>query len=341
MKTMETRIQVIADAAGISYEEAQQAYELAEGDIEKALDFVRYVEKSYFALHGKFVVGKASRLYGIFNLIGLGREGQPVDFGLAVSFSPKDVEALLTASPEVFKKIVAEAYKECDSSHVHGLLVAFYEHISTAQIYQIYQFIKEGKKEELHDYFKGIMGRIFGSTERIELELHHVLMSKVQCAKNGIIPRENEPVVEEGDGEPNLTIYLDTEPIISPGKGKTIDKFRLDEMIPVRITDKRDAGKYLGKMLANEYGVAFGQLKETYFHESTDRYWVTVEFGPKINGRFVIDPMVRLADSPDFNKDLPEVPGQRKPRFLLDNNTTIVLLVTVIILLVIFIVWTR
>lgn len=343
MEALENKIKIISETASISFEEARQALELADGDIEKALQYTRYVEKGYFTLQGKFVCGKTSKLYGVLYMLAHGSNGELLEFGLAVSYNEDDMEAPIHAAPEIFKKVLDELFRSNESSQIHSFLSGFYEQLGTAQIYQLYQFVKENRSEDVVTYFKGIMSKIFRSSERIDLEINSMLLSEVQCENNGLIAPQAKNANGEEDGSPLLSIYLETEPLISPGKGKTVDKFVAGELIPVRITDKRDAGKYLGKIMSNEFGIAFGQLKEYYYHQDTDRFRVTVEFGPKINGQFIIDPMVRLATAPDLLKDdtVPVAEALVKKRPVLDSTATVALLVAVIILLVIFIITTQ
>jgi hypothetical protein len=302
---MEAKIKIVSETAGITMEDAKMALELADGVVERALELVPYVEKSIVVVHGRFVCGKQTKLYGIFRMLGQGRDGQLLDFGLAMSYTQSDIETPITASPEAYKKIVDSLFKANETNQIRSFMSGFYDKLGVAQVYQVYALAKEGMMKEVNDLFQEMVGKIWGGSERIEVETKVYLMTKVQCEKTGLLDRMEDSKDDEGTDGSNLTIYLETEPMISPVKGRTIDKFMPNELIPVKITDQRDAGRYLGRILANQFGIAFGQMKDVYYNEVSNRYQVTVEFGPKINGRFVIEPSVRLAGYADVANDAP------------------------------------
>lgn len=306
---MEAKIKIVSETAGITMEDAKMALELADGVVERALELVPYVEKSIVVVHGRFVCGKQTKLHGIFRMLGQGRDGQLLDFGLAMSYTQSDIDTPITASPEVFKKIVDALFKENETSQIRSFLSGFYDRLGVAQVYQIYALAKEGMFKEVNDLFLEMVGKIWGGSERIEVETKVYLVTKVQCEKSGLLDRVDDTNQADGEEGANLTIYLETEPMISPVKGRTIDRFPPNELIPVKITDQRDAGRYLGRMLSNQFGIAFGQLKDVYYNEVSNRYQVTIEFGPKINGRFVIEPSVRLAGYADVANDAPATPN--------------------------------
>lgn len=133
--------------------------------------------------------------------------------------------------------------------------------------------------------------------------------------------------------------------MISPVKGKTIDKFAQDELIPVKIVDQREAGRYLGSILSNEHGFALGQFKDVYYNEVSSRYQVTVEFGPKMYGRFVIDPSVRLATFTDVAQTTPEQNPVEMPftpgTINLNQTSTLILLAGLFILFFLFFILSR
>ncbi len=300
---METKLKVIAETADISLDEAKLAYELADGDLERALTMIPFVEKSIIIVHGKFVCGRNNKLYGIFRLVANGKEGQLLDFGLAMSYTLNDVDSPISANPEAFKKVVDSLFKQTDNNQVQTFLAGFYHQFGAAQINQIYHLIKEEREVELRNCFSDLVGKIWGNSERVEVELETFQLTRVQCEKKGLLSNITPMDEDDIEEDVNLTIYLETEPIISAVKGKTIDKFALGDLIPLKIVDDREAGKYLGQILSNDIGIAVATIKDFYFKELSERYMVTVEFGPKINGRFMIEPSVRLASY----SDVPEV----------------------------------
>lgn len=304
---MDAKIRVVSETASITMEDAKMALELADGVVERALELVPYVEKSIVVVHGRFVCGKQTKLYGIFRMLGQGRDGQLLDFGLAMSYTQSDIDTPISASPEAFKKIVDALFRENETSQTHSFLAGFYDRLGVAQVYQVYALAKEGKMKEVNDIFTEMVGKIWGGTERIEVETKVSLVTKVQCEKSGLLDKVDTVEGTGGIEGSNLTIYLETEPMISPVKGKTIDKFVINDLLPVKITDQREAGRYLGRILSNSFGMAFGQLKDVYYNEISNRYQVTIEFGPKVNGRFVIEPSVRLATYADITDAMPSV----------------------------------
>lgn len=300
---METKLKVIADTADISLDEAKLALELSDGDVERALEMVPYVEKSMIVVQGKFTCGRTTKLYGIFRFLGDGREGQLLDLGLAISYNHSDVDSPISANPEAFRKVVDQFFIQTETSQLHTFIAGFHQNLGAAEVNQIYRLIKAEDQHELINFLAEIIGKIWGGSERVEVSAETFLFTKVQCQKKGLIEEvESETETEESD-DSNLTIYLDAEPIISAVKGQTIDKFKLEELIPLRVIDSREAGRYLGQILSNDDGLVVGVLKDAYYKEISGRYVVTVEFGPKINGRFMIEPSVRLASYTDIFKE--------------------------------------
>lgn len=336
---MESKLKIIAETADISQQEAELALNLADGDVERAIDLVPYVEKSIVIVHGKFTCGRNSTLKGVFRMVGHGREGLLLDFGLAMSYDKDTVEVPISTNPEAFKKVIERLFKQTENNQVHTFLAGFYEEIGPSKINKMYHLIKDENELELKSLFRDIISSIWGSSEYIKVDLEHYMMTKMQCEKKGIIQPEPEAATqEESDDEPTLSIYLETAPIISPVKGKTIEKFKPGELIPLNIIDEREAGKYLGRMLTEELGFALAKMVDCHYNEGTERYKVEVEFGPKINGRFIIEPSVRLATYSEVEEEVIE----DKPEDLnLSVDTMLYIFLGVIIIILFFIIFLR
>lgn len=294
---MDAKLNVISESAGISLDEAKMALELAEGDVEQALHLVPYVEKTIFVIHGKFSCARNPKLYGIFRIISNGREGLILDLNLALSFNSAEVDASIAADPEAFEAIVNNIALKTDHGQAYAFKLGFYEHLGAAEVNQMYQLAKEGNLEDVQEVLRGVVGKVSPvSDKNVDVEIKTYIFTCIQAEKKGLIEEdfETKPVNEEAIASSQLSIYLDTEPLISPVKGKTIDKFVEYEPLPLKITDEREAGKYLGRVLSDESGIAIGRIKEYYLSEHSNRYNVTVEFGPKIMGKFILDPNVRI-----------------------------------------------
>ncbi len=314
----EAKLKLIVESSGISLDEARMVLELGEGDVDRALDMVPYVEKSNLIIHGKFSLGRNIKLYGLFRLVAQGREATMLDFGLAMSYDQNEFNSPLFVTPEAFKKIIDESFKKNEVTQIHSFLAGFYEHIGASQISQMYYLIKEDQNQDLIVLFENLIEKIGGGNERLEVELKTFLMTRFQCEKKGLLEPENT-ITEADSSDSNLTIYLETEPIISPLKGKTIDKFEVDELIPLKITDNGEVGMYQRKMMSDESGLTLGMIKDIDFNEVTNRYHVTVEFRPKINGRFMVDSSVRLATYSDINSGVSKGDKVSFPELKLNN----------------------
>lgn len=294
---MEAKLNVISESAGISLDEAKMALELADGDVEEALHLVPYIEKTIFVLHGKFSCARNPKIHGIFRIISNGREGLILDLNLALSFNSSEVDASIDADPEAFEAIVNDIALKTDHGQAHAFKLGFYEYMGAAEVNQMYQLTKAGDLESVREILRGVIGKVSpGSDKTADVEHRGYIFTCIQAEKKGLIKEriETKPANEEVAASSQLSIFLDTEPLISPVKGKTMDKFVENEPLPLKITDEREAGKYLGRILSNESGVAIGRVKEYYLTEQSNRYNVTVEFGPKILGKFILDPNVRI-----------------------------------------------
>ncbi|KXS44566.1 MAG: hypothetical protein AWU54_709, partial [Candidatus Frackibacter sp. T328-2] len=72
---MDSKSKVIQDNTSLDEEEAKLALDLAEGDLEQALQMVEYVEKSFFTLQMKFQTESSNKMYGLVSIIADGKNG--------------------------------------------------------------------------------------------------------------------------------------------------------------------------------------------------------------------------------------------------------------------------
>ncbi|MGM0471208.1 MAG: hypothetical protein ACQEQI_02860 [Bacillota bacterium] len=300
MNSDDSKVTVIQKNSDLGAEEARLALDLADGDIKQALEMIDYVEKSFFTLQVKFETEGANKVYGLVSLIANGKEGKQLDLSVITTYDREVLETEVGINNKVFIETINEAKENSGTTYDSDVHEAFTEKLNSAKIFQIYSNIKDDHLLEIEGLIRDLLNPIFN--KEIDLELGTKFMTKNQLERESVVnldPEENdEKSAEESeeDEERKLSIYLKTAPVISAVDGVKVDRLSVGERILVRIVDRREIGRYLADLISTDAkGIAIGKITDIYLNDQSDRYTLTLEFGPKIYGKLLIEGEIKIA----------------------------------------------
>lgn len=309
----DSKERLIMETLDLTEQQATLALDLAEGDIEKALTMSTYVDPVIMIIMASFILGSKNKEYGLFTFIAHGREGKTLSVLPIINYREELGMVSLDISPEAFIQDLKNMKKDGEDRSGARLLSFFYEELASSGIYSLYTLAKEEREEEiaytLGDLLKNFLGR------QIELFTKTHLLTPLQCDTRRI---QLEDTIEEEDDDEQSTsfvMHLETSPLVSPNKGKPIHQFKVGEMIPVVIVDKTEAGRYMGDLLTKKgERSVLAEIKDISHDEETDRYQVSLIFGPKVEGRFLVESQVRLAFSEGVEEEGEEEEEEEKQK---------------------------
>ncbi|SDC38008.1 MULTISPECIES: hypothetical protein [unclassified Candidatus Frackibacter] len=297
---MDSKSKVIQDNTSLDEEEAKLALDLAEGDLEQALQMVEYVEKSFFTLQIKFQTESSNKMYGLVSIIADGKNGDLLKLGVACSYHRDDVG--LGISNQAFNQTIEEIKSESNSSYDSNVQQAFHDNLNSADVFELFTKTKQEEIQETKFMVEDILNEIFD--KRVEVMVESELMTKAQVQQLIEITYESDLEETVQDEETELSIYLKCTPIISAVKGIRAGDLEVGDKLLVRIVDRREVGRYLADLISTEdQQIAIGVIDQIYFNEDSKRYTLMIEFGPNIYGKLLIDSEVKLALAHELNKN--------------------------------------
>lgn len=278
----------------LTEENAKLALDLAEGDLDKALEFSSYVDPVIMVVMGSFILGRKNREFGLFSFIAHGREGRSLSVHSIINYREELGMMSLGTSPEAFINDLEELKEKGEDRSGSRLLSFFYKDLASSDVNSLFSMARDGDEEEITDTLAQGIKSFFG--RHIELRTHTLLLTPLQCETRKIQLEDTKEEEEEEKEERTLSMQLETSPIVAPNKGKPIHKFRVGEEIPVVIVDMTEVGRYMASLLMKKgKNFVYAEITEILYDEETERYQVFLHFGPKIEGRFLVEPQIRLA----------------------------------------------
>ncbi|AGB41320.1 hypothetical protein Halha_1375 [Halobacteroides halobius DSM 5150] len=326
---MDNKVEVIKETLGVENNEAKKALDLADQDLDKALEMVEFVDKSYVLIQGKLNYGGYNKNYALFNLILNGKEGEFIKTNSVVDTDNKLWETDLTVNNKVFTKTIDQFSSNLNKKKQHLALKKIF---TPAHIYQIFQLTKEDNIEERQFFFAEKLERYL--EEAVELEIIAKLKTKVQLTRDhpDLFSNEKEDTKEntKEEGQLGLDIKLKCRPFISPTKGKRPRDLHIEDKLVVEIIDNREIGRYFGKLLTSKSSdLVTGKITALNFNSAVGRYSITVQFGPRVYGKLVTGTEIKIATKNDSNS----TPNSTKIEEKDSNNNSIILLVAMSIII--------
>ncbi|ADL12810.1 DUF4899 domain-containing protein [Acetohalobium arabaticum] len=292
---MDSKIQVIQENSDLDETEAELALDLAEGDIEEALQMVDYVDKPFFALHIKFETEGSNKVYGLVNLIGNGKEGEILRLNVITTYKRELWSIGVDINNKVFDRTIEEVKEGSGTTYDKDIRNSFTDELNSAQLFELFTNVKEDCLPGIKGMIRDLLNPIFN--KKIELEIGTGLLTKTQLARKTTVEFDDNKEDEEEETENmQLSIYLKSVPVISAIKGCKVKELEIGDEILVRIIDEREVGRYLAELISTEEkGVAVGKITDIHFNEQSDRYTLMLEFGPKIYGKLLVKGEIKIA----------------------------------------------
>lgn len=342
---MDEKVEIIQETMDIGKEEAELSLELAQGDLDKALRMIDYVDKNYIVIHGHLSYGGHNKTYGLFIIIANGKKGEFLKVDSVLSNNHMLSNLNLKVNTEAFDRTL-EKVEQAEKKINRKIKTGLKNNFNPTEIFEILELMEINNQDSIRTMFQRKLDDIL--TERIELKLYTKLTTKAQLKSNysSLFQENMKDEVESKDSKDKsknklgIDIQLDCIPIISPTKGKKVNQLSIGDKILVKIIDKRDVGKYLGELLQGKKGKAVGQIEEIEFSKATKRYAIVVQFGPDIYGKIVVEPAVKLAivveEEVFFEKEVNKKDKQDKIK--VDQNKIVIgglIIITVFLILII------
>ncbi|GAB6098410.1 hypothetical protein JCM16358_02890 [Halanaerocella petrolearia] len=332
---MEDKVKLIQETLEVDANTAQKALDLADQDLDKALEMVELVDKSYVIVQGKINYGGYNRVYGLFNLVINGTEGELIRIDSVLNSNSKLWEVDLTVNNNIFIKTINSFTP--DRRNVKEDL-SFVKLFNPAQLFKIFKLAQDEALKKLHKFFKEELETELEETIEVELEVE--LKNKLQLEKNSpelfSDDEEKEGEEEPKDDQLGLDIELKCRPFISPTQGKRPVDLRLGDKLLVEIVDQREIGRYFKKLLTDDSSkLVSGQVTTINFDSALDRFSVTLQFGPKIYGQITTGTEIKIATN-QLQEDKNREENKENKKTETDSNFIIfILLGLVMVLLVI------
>ncbi|MCK8817299.1 hypothetical protein MWH28_07980 [Natroniella sulfidigena] len=346
----EKKLEIIQETMEVKRNEAEMALELAEGDLDRALVMIDYVDKNFIVVHGKFNYGSSNnRVYGLFSLIADGKQGEFIKHELALSKQRKILNISLNVNNKVFMKTL----NNLDPEQVikdQAVSLNFFSSFNPTEIFNLLNLVKDKQQDKIKNLFTEKLEDVI--EEAVDLEIYTDLTTKAQLKNfySDLFPTpdsspEKEEEEEEKEKEQNkleMEIRLGCTPIVSPTQGQKVSQLKIGDKLAVKITDDREIGQYLAKLLHNSEGITVGEIKSISFNEDSERYLILIQFGPSIYGQVLIEPEIKLAIITNKDKGVNANQEKNKGETRVDlniNKETIIIgsLIVLIILLLIMI----
>ncbi|OCL26441.1 hypothetical protein U472_10595 [Orenia metallireducens] len=334
---MNEKIKIIQQTLEVNQEEAETALKLAENDLERALYMGDYVARDYILLQIKFSSGASShnKNYGLIGVVWNGKEGEFINNDVALNDKDLISNIELKVDPQVFIKALQKIKDQENFSLEYQIKKGLEEIFNPTVIFKIFKLTKEDNIEELNIFIKEKLMNILEGT--IDLELHIELMTKAKL--RSLFPEFFQEVTLEEVEEDNskkeekltkgdLNINLSCVPIISATKGRKISELNIGDKLKVKITDQKEIGQYLNKLLKNSSGTAIGVITKMAFNEKLKRYSVVVQFGPNIYGNLIVEPEVKIATT-----DYKTTSIKENDRMKINKNNMIISSIIIIIII--------
>jgi hypothetical protein len=318
---MDSKLQVIQENTDLDEKEARLALDLANENIEEALNMVEYVEKPFFTLHIKFEKkGHSNPVYGLISLLCNGRNGDLLSLNVVATYDRDILDVGLDISNEAFEQTINQIKDESSSAYDDEIKQFFYNEIHSADIFELFTMTKEDEIRCIEVEIEDILNDIFNKA--VEVNITANLLTKMQVEQtSAMIETDVEETEEDEETKIGLSIYLKCAPIISAVKGTRAKDLEVGDQVLVRIIDKREIGSYLANLLSSgEDSITSGVVNQVHLNEKSNRYTIMIEFGPEIHGKLLVDSEVKLALAEDLQSNEKKEAGGKEKEIFQNKN---------------------
>ncbi|WP_018248489.1 DUF4899 domain-containing protein [Orenia marismortui] len=301
---MNEKIDIIKSTLGVNQNQAEKALNLANGDLDKAIDMIDYIIENHIVIHGKISYGKYNKTYILFSIIANGKKGEIIKVDLASTSKSSLYNINLDIDHKIFVKTLSEIDKRERKNINNDINFNPKRLFTAAEIFELFNIIQNGKEDKIKNIFKDkIEGLV---KEAIDLDLYTSIMTKVKL--ENYYPdlfseeenKDQDNSEQKEDNKLGLDVNLNCIPLISPSYGKKVTELDIGDKIVVEISDTSEIGRYLSNLLKTSEGVTFGSIKKIDFIKETGRYSVLIEFGPSIYGNLIVSSELKI-ETPESN----------------------------------------
>ncbi len=334
----EDKVNILQDVLELEEEAAEKALELADGDVDKALEMGEFVDECYVIIHGKLSYGGYNKTYGLFYLIAEGKDGELLreDSVLNNNHDLKQID--LEVSNKAFAKTLA------DYTPLEEIKLGLKKNLSPAEIFDLYKYTKNDRQEEVRALVEDKLEEELEAA--IELTVYSELKTKPQlenmysnlfAEESEVEEESNTDSQQESNDDLGLNVVLNCLPVVSPTQGKRSEELSLGNRLLVKIVDDSELGNYFRNLLSNDSGLTTGIIEEINLEPSLSSYKIKIRFGPDIYGEVVVGTEIKVVSNPDEEvlKKEREVEGQKNSGLF--NPLLLILLGTLIILIIILV----
>ncbi|WP_408956316.1 hypothetical protein [Natroniella sp. ANB-PHB2] len=342
----EKKLEIIQETMEVKRNEAEMALNLAEGDLDRALLMIEYVDKNFVIIQGKFNYGSSNnKVYGLLNIVADGKQGEFLKRELVLSNHRKILNINLDVNNKVFMKTLDNLAPEKvvnDQSIGSDLFSSF----NPTEIFNLLELIQDKREKEVQKLLKEKLEDII--EENITLEIHADLTTKAQLKnfysdlfpKPNPLPKEEESDIEEEQDGLGMEIRLNCIPVISPTQGEKASQLQVGDKLAARVTDNREIGQYLAELLQNSEGITVGKIESISFNKDSERYLILIKFGPSIYGQVLAEPEIKLITLSEEEQvqDINTDDEEKKLNLKINKETLIIVSLIVLIILLLIII---
>jgi hypothetical protein len=306
------KIKDVISATGCDEKLAHIILEFTDGVVENACKIIFAIPKDILVVVARFQAARVQK-QGMLVLAYAYKKRKVERLEALVASQKEIVESVQENSLQPLFKLMEENRQkitEQDQNDTKDLLALLRKEESIVKLRELID--EEGKFEEqsLSSWLNDILFRTFAdsnltiriSTRMVDsFQLNRGEKEIVSDAKEVQEPAAAEKKTAENEGsrpeyKNDSVILLMSQPVISPVKGTPIPRFKIGDAVFAEISDPREVGAYLKKLLQEaatkehpEYeGRVPALIEEMEYSTNTDNVSLIVKYGPGIYGRLLV-----------------------------------------------------
>lgn len=301
-------IEILVDRTKCDRKLAAVMLEFTDGNVEKAENIIRSMPKDIAVVTFRFTSEHAGR-FGVGVLVYNLHDGHLERNEVLVSGDTGVYDIDLDAETGHLVEQVREYARHPDTDQENSKTL---KDLVTAkdfldELAKLSEDRQTTVKEDLKALFDDHLSRVLEDLElKIEVNARFIDSFQYYRGEKEFVEREQNQVEEAAEEEKNdvepekkewkneSIVILNTQPVISPVTGKPIPKLKAGDTIFVQITDKREIGSYLKKLLHGEmersgkYEHLAADVEELEYSTNTENVNLFVKFGPGVYGRLLV-----------------------------------------------------
>ena len=313
----QNKIRDVTSSTGCDEKLAHIILEFTDGDIDKACKIIFAIPKDIAVIAGRFTAGRAQK-HGVvvcaFNIKTRQLERSMVlvtkEKSIVDEFTDNDPNALFKQIEEAKAKGVS-----IEVADIADLSVFVARDDNLSLLKDIFPQDGKASEEDLVKWLNDILFKTFADSG-LSIKVNVRMIDSFQLNRGEKEIKEEEekeklkeqPESEDAEAQAvaeelkpenrrnDSVIILTAQPLISPVRGRQIPKFKVGDQVFADISDPREIGAYLKKLLQEaaakdhpEYENKIPALiEEMEYSTNTDNVSLIVKFGPGIFGRLLV-----------------------------------------------------